>query len=179
MTTPTEPTALYFVYQSSAPDLDRFDVKRVSQAELLGRTTTLTVIGESHCIGIHSLGFHELCSCKSLSAETVHRTPLDETVERSFSFENEQCSATTRVETRPLETPDEHTADVAYRFGPDAWTTVSVETDGYETYHTYPECNLTLYTRTRLRIEPADETDVHPPDRDATRNNHQRNAKRR
>lgn len=163
MTTPIEPTALYFVYTPTAPDLDRFDVKRVAQAELLGQTATLTVIGESHYIGIQALGFHELCSCKSLPTETMHRAPLDETVERSFSFENEQCSATTRVETRPLDAPDEHTADVAYRFGPDAWTTISVETNGYETYHTYPECDLTLYTQTRLHSGPADETDVQSP----------------
>jgi hypothetical protein len=154
MTTPDEPTALYFAYTPTAPDLDHFDVKRVVPAEIFGQPTALTVIGESHYVGIPQLGFHEICSCNPLPAETMHYTPLEQDLERAFSFENERLSATTIVETRPIDSlPDEERVDVAYRFGPDAWTTITVDQDTYETYHTYPEHEIALYTRTRLSIE--------------------------
>lgn len=95
----------------------------------------------------------------------MHRTPLNDALERSFSFENEQCSAATTIETRAFDgLSDEQTrnADAAYRFGPDAWTTITVETDAYETYHTYPERDLTVYTRTRIISESTDDTDTIP-----------------
>lgn len=142
---------LYFAYTRTAPPLDQFDVKRVVSADLLGTPATLTIIGASHYIGSQQLGFHELCSCTPLDSESMYRVPLTRTVDRSFTFENDRLSASTTVETRPLsDRPDEQTADVAYRFGPDAWTILTVTADAYETYHTYPEYELTLYTRTRL-----------------------------
>ncbi|MFC6961939.1 DUF2617 family protein [Halocatena marina] len=170
MTTPT-PTALYFVYTPTPPNLDHFEVKRVASTEILGRPATLTVIGESHCISIRALGVHELCSCKPLPAETMHCLPLTEALAQSFSAETEHCSVSTTIETHPLDSfPDEHkqNADVSYRFGPDAWTTIIVEEDAYETYHTYPECDLTLYTQTRLQTEPADNPDRECPSIDVT-----------
>lgn len=154
--TTDEPTALYFAYTPSTPDLDRFDVKRVVSTEILDRPATLTVIGESHYVGVSRLGFHEVCSCKPLPAETMHCAPLERDLERTFSFENERISATTVIETRPLDSVPVEESDVAYRFDPDAWTTISVSsaTDAYETYHTYPEYDLALYTHTRLTRQP-------------------------
>jgi hypothetical protein len=154
--TTDEPTALYFAYTPTAPDLDRFDVKRVVPAEILDRPATLTVIGESHYIGVPRLGFHEVCSCKPLPAETMHCAPLERDLEQTFSFESEGISATTVIETRPLDSVPVEESDVAYRFDPDAWTTISVstETDAYETFHTYPEHDIALYTHTRLTIQP-------------------------
>lgn len=155
-TTADEPTALYFAYTPTAPDLDRFDVKKVVPTEILDRPATLTVLGESHYIGVSGLGFHEICSCKPLSAETMHYAPLERNLEQTFSFENERISATTVIETRAFDSVPVEESDVAYRFDPDAWTTISVspETDAYETYHTYPEHDIALYTHTRLTPRP-------------------------
>jgi hypothetical protein len=153
MTTTDEPTALYFAHTPTAPNLDHFDVKRIVPTDILDRPATLTVIGESHYIGVPCLGFHEICSCKPLPTETMHCAPLEQDLDQMFSFENEQLSAKTVVETRSLGSLPVEESDVAYRFGPDAWTTISVGTGAYETYHTYPEHGLALYTRTRLAIE--------------------------
>lgn len=152
----TTQTALYFAYTPTPPDLDRFDVKRVVPTEILDRPAALTVIGESHYVGVPRLGFHEVCSCKPLPAETMHCAPLEQDLEQAFSFGSEQLSATTVIETRSLDSVSVEESDVAYRFGPDAWTTISVSstTDAYETYHTYPEHGIALYTHTRLTIQP-------------------------
>lgn len=157
------PERLYFAYTRTPPPLDQFNVKRVVSTDLLGRPATLTIIGSSHYIGSRQLGFHELCSCTPLGSEPMHCVPLSGTIDRSFAFENETLSASTAVETRPLsDRPDEQLADVAHRFGPDAWTMVTVAADAYETYHTYPEYGLTLYTRTRLTATALEESDSSP-----------------
>ena len=48
--------------------------------------------------------------------------------------------------------PADRDYDLAYEFSPEAHTAIAIdEADpGYETYHTYPEHDLTVYTRTRL-----------------------------
>ncbi|WP_396613678.1 hypothetical protein ACH9L7_18520 (plasmid) [Haloferax sp. S1W] len=149
---PTEtPTALYFGYATEVPDLASVEVKTVHPGTLVGELAVFTVIGESHYVGIPGLDFHELCSCKPLPSEQTHETPLSVGVEREFYFESEQLDARTVVTGAPLDSfpgPDEST--VAYRFGPDAWTTIHASDIGYETYHTYPEYELALYTETRL-----------------------------
>jgi hypothetical protein len=72
----------------------------------------------------------------------------------------------TLVERRPLAAfPAEESFDLAYWFDDDAVTTIDLRSDGYETYHTYPEFDLALYTRTVFDSVPhahdvADLTDV-------------------
>ena len=145
--------ALYFRYASSPPALDALDVRAVHPAELLGRPAALTVIGESHCVSLPALGFHELCSCAPLSGESAFEARLSVGAEREFGFEGVRVDAATVVSGRPLDDfPDPAGATVAYRFGSRAWTTISVTDAGYETYHTYPEHGLALYTETRLTV---------------------------
>lgn len=144
---------LYFEYTTTTPALDAFDVKAVHPDELLGRPAVFTVIGESHYVGLPALGFHELCSCRPLSAEPTHETPLSTDVDREFRFrfDGGRRGATTVVVGRPLDAfPGADGATVAYRFEPRAWTTIDVTETGYETYHTYPEHDLALHTETRL-----------------------------
>ncbi|SEL80955.1 hypothetical protein [Haloferax larsenii] len=147
------PTALHFGYTTEVPDLASVDVKTVHPELLLGEPAVFTVIGESHYVGLPTLDFHELCSCKPLSSETTHETPLSVGVAHDFDFESEHLRAQTVVEGRPLDRfPGADEATVAYRFGPDAWTTLHATDAGYETYHTYPEYELALYTETRLTL---------------------------
>ncbi|WP_436926382.1 hypothetical protein [Halosimplex amylolyticum] len=81
------------------------------------------------------------------TAEPAPRRRID------YAVDGLRC--TTVVERRPLAAfPAEGTFDLAYRFGPDAVTTVDVLADGYETYHTYPEFDLALYTRTVFETVP-------------------------
>ena len=155
--TPDRPAELYFGYADVAPDLGAFDVKRVHPDTLLGRPAAFTIIGESHYVGLPALGFHEICSCAPLSLEATYATPLSRDAEREFRFDGGRLGATTVVAGRNIEAfpgPDE--ATVAFRFGPDAWTTIHVRDAGYETYHTYPEHGLALHTETELVPHAAD-----------------------
>ncbi|WP_202932690.1 hypothetical protein [Halorussus salinus] len=161
---------LHFAYATSEPNLDAFDVKRVVPSDLCGEPAALTVIGESHYVGVPALEFHEVCSCKPVSGDSTAVTPLESGVEREFAFETDRLRVETEAEVRPIEEfPGPDGTDAAYRFGPDAWTTIklnsSPESAGtdesaptpapdssatYETYHTYPEHDLAVYTFTRL-----------------------------
>jgi hypothetical protein len=165
-----DPPKLHFAYAPTEPDLSAVDVKRVVPASLLGDPAALTVIGESHYVGVPALSFHEVCSCRPTAGETADVTAvvaLERGVERSVSFETDRVRAGTRVEVRPLDAfPGAEGADAAFRFGPEAWTTISLgggvapdESDAtdsaetpaaYETYHTYPEYDLAVYTETTL-----------------------------
>ncbi|ELZ95914.1 hypothetical protein C440_06477 [Haloferax mucosum ATCC BAA-1512] len=147
------PTALYFGYASEVPNLASVEVKTVHPATLVDSPAVFTVIGESHYVGLPSLEFHELCSCKPLPSEQTHETPLVADAEHEFRFESDHLDAHTTVEGKSLdEFPGPNESSISYRFGPDAWTTIRVEPSGsgYETYHTYPEYDLALYTRTEL-----------------------------
>jgi hypothetical protein len=161
-----EPTALYFGYPTTTPSLDGVEVKRVTPETLQGSPAVLTIIGASHYVGIPSLQFHEICSCRPLPSERTYETPLTRGIEHEFNFERDHLGARTRVEGRPLDAfPGSDDATTAYRFGPDAWTTIRVTDAGYETYHTYPEYDLALYTETTLtttHLSDADEVTETP-----------------
>ncbi|AFK20843.1 DUF2617 family protein (plasmid) [Haloferax mediterranei ATCC 33500] len=147
------PTALYFGYTTEVPNLASVEIKTVHPETLLDSPAVFTVIGESHYVGLPALDFHELCSCKPLPSEQTHETPLAVGAEHEFHFESNRLDAQTTVEGKSLDAfPGPDDATVAYRFGPDAWTTIHVASsgDGYETYHTYPEYDLALYTETNL-----------------------------
>lgn len=179
---------LHFAYAADAPSLDTFDVKAVTPAELLGSPAALTVIGESHYVGLPTRDYHEMCSCRPLSAETAYNVPLERGVEQSLTFENDALAAETDVAVRRIEAfPGPEATTVSYRFGPDAWTTIAVGEPSaddaptavgepsaggrpsaggesppanprkratYETYHTYPEFEIAVYTETRLTVKP-------------------------
>ncbi|MFC4451602.1 DUF2617 family protein [Halorussus aquaticus] len=160
----TETRRLHFAYAASEPNLEAFDVKRVVPSQLLGAPAALTVIGASHYVGVPELNFHEVCSCEPISGESTAETPLRSGVEREFAFENDRVRVVTSAEVRPIEAfPGSEAADAAFRFGPDAWTTIELtpsddpeqssasESATYETYHTYPEHGLAVYTGTTLR----------------------------
>ena len=148
------PAELHFGYTSAAPDLTAVDVRAVHPDTLLGVPAVFTVIGESHYVGLPAYGFHELCSCRPLPSETTYDTPLRTDVDREFTLDGDGVAATTVVEGRPIDAfPGPDGATVAHRFGPDAWTTIRVAEAGYETYHTYPEHRLALYTETRLTLD--------------------------
>ena len=73
-------TRLHFAYATGEPNLEAFDVKRVVPSELLGEPAALTIIGESHYVGVPALDYHEVCSCKPLESgvsavESTAETP--------------------------------------------------------------------------------------------------------
>lgn len=159
---------LHFAYDATAPDLASLDVKAVHPANLLGTPGAFVVVGASHYVGLPELGYHEVCSCVALdsldgiSSESVWPVTLEPGVERTFAPELDGLAVETLAAVRDLAAfPGPDAADVAHRFGPEAWTTIAVGESGYETYHTYPEYDLALYTRTTVaRDERDDESDT-------------------
>jgi hypothetical protein len=166
----TEAT-LHFVHGASPPDSD----PRVFDAltrEFLGAPFTFRVIGSSHYVSAPAYDFHELSSCDPVGGDAVTTLALDGPrlptagtdaatdggdpegrLRLAYAADGLRCE--TLVERRPLAAfPADGSFDLAYWFGDEAVTTVDVGETGYETYHTYPEFDLALYTRTRFRSVP-------------------------
>ena len=148
--------------QSATPPAVEPTVYAETTARLLGESVQFCVIGNSHAVAAPGLDYYELSSCEPVGGGERVRLAPDER-RRRLRFESPSVVAETVVDPRPLaafpdgesfllahEFPlsgDGHAADAA---GPGAVTTLDTLADGFETYHTYPEFDLALYTRTTL-----------------------------
>lgn len=151
-------TELSLAYATEPLSLDEFDVKLRETRRLLGVECAFYVIGSSHYVAAPALDLYELLSCRDLDEQRTTRVPLaDADGTHEVSFASDAVVVDTRIEARPLSAyPDPSTCDLAYRFGPDAYTTIDCRSDGYDTYHTYPEHELALYTTSTLeRVDGA------------------------
>lgn len=154
---------LRFVHASDPPTAD-VRVYDELVADLLGTRFRFRVIGSSHLVSAPAVDFYELSSCDPVETAgdadadgehgRVTTVALDAPRDRGavrLVHEAERVRCETVVERRPLAAfPDDASFDLAHWFGDDAVTTVALAPDGYETYHTYPEFDLALYTRTRF-----------------------------
>jgi hypothetical protein len=139
---------LYLASLSERPSLDNFDVKSRKEDTLFGADFTFHVIGNSHYIESPDLGFYELLSCEQFNAAPVRTLPLERNYEFRVISQTGDVTIETNIRTEPLSKfPDPEAFDVSYRFAEDAYTTIRYPNDDrYETYHTYPEYDLSLYT---------------------------------
>ncbi|WP_142860066.1 DUF2617 family protein [Salinigranum halophilum] len=160
-TDPTDTAELHVAYPTGPPDFASFDVKTLTPGTLLGEPCTVAVVGQSHVVTAPALDYHEVCSCLSQPVETSETVALDAGVTAQVETADDRTTrATTDLSVRPLASfPGPDDATIAYRFGPDAWTTVSLAPDAprYETYHTYPERDVAVHTVTRLAGGPSTE----------------------
>ncbi|WP_136688932.1 DUF2617 family protein [Halorhabdus amylolytica] len=168
-------STLQFVHSTEPPSID-LQVFDSLTTRVLGTSFTFRVIGSSHYISAPAYDFHELVSCEQLSGDAGERIALDgpqqdsdghSSTAISLEYETERVRCETKIERRPLATfPADATFDLAYWFEEDAATTVTIGATGYETYHTYPEFDLALYTRTSFEPVPnPDPTDREPNER--------------
>ena len=159
----TAPDSLYLAYTAEQPPLAEYDVKRRVERPFFDSVFTFAVIGDSHYIGAPELGFHELFSCKPIQEGRVTTVELAETSERRRSiglptddsqevhtghYRFGSVGVTTTISREPLAAfPGPEPFDIAYRFDPEAYTTIDCRSaTSYETYHTYPEYDLALYS---------------------------------
>ena len=177
----TAPDSLYLAYTAEEPPLVEYDVKRRVERPFFGSEFTFAVIGDSHYIGAPELGFHELFSCKPIRqgrVTTVDLTESDEGRQSTGSsthgdsreihtgrYRFGSVGVTTTISREPLAAfPGPEPFDIAYRFDPEAYTTIDCRSaTSYETYHTYPEYDLALYSEhefTELTVDTADDTPV-------------------
>jgi hypothetical protein len=155
---------LQFVHSTRPPATDVRVFDSLTR-RFLGAEFTFRVVGSSHYVSAPAYDFHELSSCEPVPGEDVATIRLDagqvtsesltadeadrEESARRLTHETDALRCVTLVERRPLAAfPAEASFDLAYWFDDDAVTTIDLRPDGYETYHTYPEFDLALYTRT-------------------------------
>jgi len=121
--------------------------------EFLGVQATFDVIGSSHRVSVPALEFYELSSCAAVENATGTRVALSpDGGRRELTHETDELRCVTTVDRFPLAEFDRAVGsfDLAHRFAPEAVTTVDVGDHGFETYHTYPEHDLAVYSRSRV-----------------------------
>ena len=171
---------LRFVQTDRPPATDGIRVFDALERSFLGAAFTFRIIGSSHYISAPAYDFYELAACDGAPTEVGNGTetePGTETASRDgaaipleadrpsrrLAFETASLRCETTVDHRPLSAfphgrfrsrPDSF--DLAHAFGgdPEAATTIEIDDRGYETYHTYPEYDLALYTRTVFTAVP-------------------------
>lgn len=159
----TDVAELHVAYPADPPAFEAFDVRTLTPTTLLGVPCTVAVVGQSHVLTAPTLGYHEVCSCQSRPDDVAETVRLDPGATGQVAEVVGAVALETTVEVRPLSAfPGPDDATLAYRFAPDAWTTIAVADRGdeYETYHTYPEHDAAVYTATALsrRVDASEAT---------------------
>lgn len=147
-------TAIYLGHSPNPPVLNGIEVKDSADLMFLGEPFTFQIIGYSHYIKSEEMGFHEIASCKEPEDDGYERVPLDVGVVEREDFDlGGKLVGETVVEGLHIdEFPSARDFDLRYRFGEDAYTTINIGDTGYETYHTYPEHSLALFSRTEFDL---------------------------
>lgn len=161
---------LRFVQTDRPPATDGIRVFDSLSRSFLGTAFAFRIIGSSHYITAPGYDFYELAACDGApaSTETANREgaaiPLGTNrPSRRLVYETDSLRCETTVDHRPLSAfpherfrsrPDSFDLAHAFDGDPEAATTIELEDRGYETYHTYPEYDLALYTRTVFTAVP-------------------------
>jgi hypothetical protein len=162
----TAATQITFAHASEPPTSD-VTVYASLTREFLGTQATFEVIGSSHRVSVPALSFYELSSCATVENATGTQVTLTPDGERRrITHETDRLRCVTTVERLPLAAFDwaddssdwaggpsndaDDSFDLSYQFGPEAVTAVDIDDRAFETYHTYPEHDLTVYSRSRF-----------------------------
>lgn len=142
---------LHFNLNTEPPDLDDMTIYESIETGFLGHDFVFNIIGSSHYINCPALNYHETSSCDTMRNGEIHSYRLTKSIDAHFTFKNNNVEVRVHVDSRPLETfPDGKDFDVFYEFEENAITSLQINQESYETYHTYPEYDLNLYTQTEF-----------------------------
>lgn len=145
---------LTFVH-SPQPPTSELSVYESATRSFLGTAFTFRIIGSSHYVSAPAYDFHELSSCTPVATEGTTLGLDDDWDARTLSYETDRLRCETTVERQPLSAfPRDREFDLAHWFEADAVTTIELGPAGFETYHTYPEFDLALYTQTVFQTLP-------------------------
>ncbi|ERH04739.1 MAG: protein of unknown function DUF2617 [uncultured archaeon A07HR60] len=158
---------LYLRYARSSAEIDRVDVKQRRTVRLGDIEFNLAIIGNSHYIEAPGISFYEMVSCVSprgsRSPDAV--VPLTDGVTDQITHQTANYTVETAIDVQPLsDCPSPESADMSYRFGEGAYTTIthtSVDPT-YRTYHTYPEYQLGVCTTQMIQSASDDSTTARP-----------------
>lgn len=156
-------SVLRFGVGSTPPERSDIRVFDTLDTTFVGESFTFDVIGSSHYIHSGTCGFYELCSCNPMEDDDFHvcTLDLDEETSRELAFCTDSgLECRTTVDVRPLcETAGKESADLYYEFSEEAYTAIQIGDDWYDTYHTYPEHELVVQTRTRILVGESESVD--------------------
>lgn len=142
---------LRFALATDPPALEDIQVFERWTTDICGIPFHFHIIGASHYISAPSIDYHEITSCRPVDVQSrVEETfPIEETDRETFTYGHGDVRARVTAEVSPLsEFPVVESHDLSHRFEPMAYTTIDLVDCGYETYHTYPEADVAVYTRT-------------------------------
>lgn len=148
---------IQFLHDDTPPTTDVTVYDSLTR-QFLGAEFTFRVVGSSHYVTAPAYDFYELSSCERVRAAT--RVELDPSLGRqTLTYEADGLRCETVLDRQPLATffdddPTDSSFDLSHEFEPDAVTTIDVGDDWFETYHTYPEFDLTLFSRTTFESVP-------------------------
>lgn len=148
------------------PPADAYETYHSGEIWLNGVRYDVRIIGSSHYISADAEGslttpsvensygdhYHEMLSCYDVP--DVYTSQYDITGALDTELHAGSLSfPTVELHSFPLSAfPSERTFDVAYKFDEKAWTTVDATGDGWETWPTYPELGVALYTETVFNV---------------------------
>lgn len=119
--------------------------------EFLGHEFVFNIIGSSHYIYCDNISYYEISSCEPVDASSIYTVQIDRDIDLEFSFESESVDTNTEVKSYDLDKFVKNKEyDLKYKFCEDAYTTINIENQSYTTWHTYPEFDLALFTRTNF-----------------------------
>lgn len=154
------PPVLRFGVGSFPPERSDIRVFDTLDTTFVGEPFTFDVIGSSHYIHSETCGFYELCSCNPMEDDEFHVCilDLDEETSRELAFRTDsglECRTTVDVHSL-RETSSEESVDLYYEFSEGAYTAIQIGDDWYDTYHTYPEYEMVVQTRTCILVEESE-----------------------
>lgn len=152
---------LYLLYSRSPAETNRVDVKQRRSVRVGDTEFNFAIIGNSHYITAPTIGFYEMFSCIPPRGARLPDAviPLTDGFSDRLTHQTETYSAETVIKVQPLsEFPSPKSADMSYRFGQGAYTTITHTSPAstYSTYHTYPEHQLAVYTSHTIQCSSDD-----------------------
>jgi hypothetical protein len=161
------PPVLRFGVGSSPPTSSDIKVFDTLDTTFVGEPFTFDVIGSSHYIHSGTCGFYELCSCNSMEDDEFHVCTVDfnEKTSRELAYSTDSgLECRTTIDVRPLrETPGEESSDLYHEFAEGAYTAILIGEDRYDTFHTYPEHDIVVQTRTRILLGESEPLESYRP----------------
>jgi hypothetical protein len=151
--TTTPPEELYLVFTNTKPFIETYDVKSTVKTDFLNEKFVFNVIGSSHFIFSDERPFYELVSCEQPQSHEIKQIiTLSENTHKEGRYTIEDITAEITIETHPLaEAPTPRTQQIAYKFDENAYTMIDIiSPTTYETYHTYPELDLAVFSQTTV-----------------------------
>ena len=146
---------IFFVIGTRPAAPSEMQVYETMERTFLGREFVFEIIGQSHHIRSRDGAFHELCSCvppDHLDAERTTAVDLTLGNEVALCIDDGGMRYRASVSLISLDDFPRKRYDLAHRFAPDAYTAIDLSPPFFETYHTYPERDLTVRTRTKLAL---------------------------